>query len=199
MRLLISLSGRTGTQKDEILCELQRLTGVTRFARGETTKSIRHSDVRNVSWSHTKAAYEAMKTRGSFLWSTRYAGNDYGMSIDSLEFALANGRDELVIGLTSIVPSVAEQLQEAAESMKGGPVWYMPFYVLSAHESLMRRRWSTGLLYKDRRTPERLFEEKSWYQEARNSPVCFQFVRNNVSPEHTARRILHRLGIQPLS
>ena len=199
MRLCVSVSGRTGTQKAEILCELHRLTEGARFARGDTDRDYRPGDFLNVRNYLTRSSFECMRKSESFLWTIRYDGADYGMSERALDFALRGREDEPILALASVVPRVVPALRTAVQKITGNPESYVPFYVLSTEEDLMRRRWTTNLGYRDRRTPERLFEEKDWFKEARNCSVPFQFVRNNVSPEHTARRILTRLGIEPLS
>ncbi|GEM_PF-5479948 len=199
MRLCVSVSGRTGTQKAEILCELHRLAEGARFARGDTDRDYRPGDLLNVRNYLTRNSFDCMRRSESFLWTIRHDGADYGMSEGALQFALRGREDEPILALTSVVPRMVPELHKAVHEITGDPESYVPFYVLSTEEDLMRRRWTTDAGYRDRRTAERLFEEKDWFREARNSSVPFRFVRNNVSPEHTARRILTRLGIEPLS
>ncbi|MBU2220499.1 hypothetical protein KKD81_01015 [Patescibacteria group bacterium] len=195
---MISVSGRTGTQKAEILCELHRLTG-GRIARSDTTREYRPGDALNVRNYLTRDSFYCTRRSEPNIWEIRYDGADYGMSESALKFALQGDENDLTVGLATIVPRTASRLKDAVLKITGDPGSYVPFYVLSTKESLMRRRWTTDLGYRDRRTSERLFEEKDWFKEARNSSIPFQFVRNNISPEHTARRILQRLGIKPLS
>ena len=194
---VISISGRTGSGKQEVLRALHDRIPGAQVVMSDTTRDPRQSDIPNLRNHRLHCAYQHLRWTDPFLWSVRHDGADYGTSAIELERVF---RKPNAVGLMSVVPDVVPELNRIVTGRAGGSDAHVAVYILSTNKKMTLRRQihghRVGLVAKDRRR-DTTVEEAGWYKLARSNAPFMRalFVRNNVSPEHTAQVIIRRLGL----
>jgi len=198
---VISISGRTNSDKQEVLRALYDLLGIRAvIVRSDTTRSQRPGDIPNLRNHCTFDVFQRVKRRDPYLWTVHHDGADFGTS--AIEFERVFNRT-YAIGLMNVMPDVVLELNRVVREKTDDPESHAAVYILSTQDEEMTRNRRIsgnriGLVGIDRR-PQTAIEEAHWYTlaawNARIVPTIF--VRNNVSPERTAEVILRRLGIEP--
>lgn len=195
---VISISGRTGSGKQEVLRALHNRLHEAQIVLSDTTRDPRPTDIPNMRWHRSYSDYGYVRGTGSFLWNVHHAGANYGTSWFELERVF---RKPNTLGLMNVMPDVVLELNRVVAEHTDDPASHVAVYILSTGDKIMKRsrRFSgvrIGLIGEDRR-PETSVEEAYWYTLAKHNAgrVPTLFVRNNVSPEHTAQVIMRRLGL----
>jgi len=198
MLKVISISGRTHTDKQEVLRALHDRLHDARIVLSDTTRDPRPTDIPHMRWHRSYSDYNYVRRTSPFLWSVHHAGQNYGTSAFALDCVF---RKPNTVGLMNVMPDVVLELNRVVTERTGDPESHVAVFILSTGDKIMtrNRRFSgvrVGLIGEDRR-PKTAVEEEYWYLLASLNAerVPTLFVRNNVTPERTAEVIIRRLGL----
>ena len=134
--MILTLTGASGAGKTTIAERLIATLPDAHFLTSYTTRAVRPSDLPGEYVYLSDDTFDAMETRGDFLWTARVADTRHGTTKSSLQMALD---DNASISIMILVPEVMTKLYEFADAL-GRRASVRSILVCTPSEQLLRAR-----------------------------------------------------------
>ena len=181
---IITFTGDSGSGKSTLAKELlTRRPSRFSLITSTTSRDSRETDLLGEYEPLTSDEFETLALRNPFLWSTSFAGNNYGTKKEYVDSALASQYRSLMI----LVPSVVPILRDYAQDHN-----VLSFFCKTPPIDVLRTRM------RERGDREESIERRlsgigRWEEEARASDIPYIFVDTMYSIDENIAQILGHL------
>lgn len=168
--MILSITGPSGVGKTTLLHNLLREIPKARVLTSVTTRERRPSDEPGEYEYVSDAEFDAMSSRGDFLWEVHPHGKKYATRKDSIDTALREGFyiPVLVVGAVVKLRAYATT-QGLADRVRS-------LYILIDDEAELKKRFVERNDMTEAQIESRLLECRTWNDEARRSGVPFIYL-----------------------
>lgn len=189
---IITISGASGAGKSTIVkSQLNWIPGLVMLVSSTTTRSKRSSDLPGEYEYITRAEFDALEAKGTFLWSVEVGGEKYGTKRIILDETFFQNKK---IGLMIVTPETVPILKRYASKKFGYHESIYSIHVVTVtykdklNSRMQKRGDSENLIAK------RLEDSDKWDKWALRHYRLFDlFITNEESIEETASFVLQKI------
>lgn len=176
--MILTLTGASGAGKTTTAKELLKNLPIdARMVPSYTIRKLRKPRPTDIPGEYkcvSRFWFWLLKTVGAFLWTVYPHGNSYGTTKRWVIRAL---KDDNTVYIMILTPAAVKKLKNFAEN-NGYSDRIFSYYVLSPPQEVLRERIRLRGDDKDE-IEKRLTDCLKWDQDALNSGILYEFVRND--------------------